>query len=528
MADTLIQLTLNNLVISAALALVAYGLHRHGRYPGLAHGLWVLVLLKLITPPLMRLPIIPTAVAGQPPAAAASDAVASVISVGPVPLLAPLAEHGLTLLLIAWAVGSLLVFTTSVVRIARFDRLIRRTSSVAPGEVLAIAAGAARELGLRTAPTIYTSSAHLSPMTWWTGGKVRVVIPQALPLQVGPDQLRLVLAHELAHVKRRDHLVRWLEWLTVVAFWWNPIVWFARRTLRLDEEVSCDALVLERLGAEPRPYARALLDVVEFLAGHTTRTPAVASAIDAGGSLERRLLTIITDGRTRRAPRWLAAGVISVALMLMTFGVGYAGIEAPAEVTREEPASQAVVPTVPGASDTAEIPDPAAAIEPAQVPEPQLEQFALLSASGSVPSPAGQRPWNRVFRGTPGSDTYAGSRGRDKVIGRGGADDLAGRAKRDLIRGGRGSDIIRGGGGADQLFGGPGDDTISGGRGRDVIFAGNGNDDIHAGPGNDVIKSWQDGMADKVDCGAGTGDRAIVDSLDTLVNCEIVVVRDPA
>ena len=53
-----------------------------------------------------------------------------------------------------------------------------------------------------------------------------------------------IVAHELAHVRRRDYLVRWVEWLACVCFWWNPVVWWAQRNLRAMEEICCDDLVL--------------------------------------------------------------------------------------------------------------------------------------------------------------------------------------------------------------------------------------------------------------------------------------------
>ena len=108
---------------------------------------------------------------------------------------------------------------------------------------------------------------------------MRVVIPATLPKQIGSERLRWILAHELAHVKRRDHLVRWLEWLACVAFWWNPIVWWTRRNLRLDEEVACDAMVLDRLNAEPRAYAGSREEKASRCAtAHARRT---ASSLDA-------------------------------------------------------------------------------------------------------------------------------------------------------------------------------------------------------------------------------------------------------
>jgi beta-lactamase regulating signal transducer with metallopeptidase domain len=544
MTDLLIQLTLSNLLISATLAGVAYVVHRHGRYPVLAHLLWVFVLVKLVTPPLLRLPVIPVpgsgaVITGRPVADATGFATiegATAGVAGAEAVAAVLSAHGVTALLIAWALGSMLVFVASLLRIARFDRLLRRSSTTASAEVRSVATDVARQMGLKSVPTIYMSSAGLSPLTWWTGRGVRVVIPAALSDQMGTTQLRWVLAHELAHVKRRDHFVRWLEWLACVSFWWNPVVWWARRNLRLDEEVSCDALVLDRLGAEPRSYAKALLNVVEFLAGQTTHPPAAASAIDAGGSLERRFIAIISDGRMTKAPRWLVAGLMSTALLLMTLGLAYAS---DGETARDGPqqttANEGVIDDQAGFTPAVSDESGTGAIDA----EIEADQFVMLSAnlsaaaaagkiSGNKDRPRRKRSWDKVFIGTSGADTYSGSGGRDKVVGNGGPDDLSGGGKRDLIRGGGGADTIAGGAGPDKLVGGPGDDTINGDRGRDVIRGGKGSDTIDAGAGNDIVRTWQDGTADFVDCGDGNKDRAVVGSNDSVVNCELVIVRDPA
>ena len=178
MTDLLIQLTLSNLVLSAALAGVAYLVHRHGRYPVLAHLLWVLVLVKLVTPPLFRLPVVPVsdgslAIAETTVAidssGAGAEAAGGMVGAGS-SIVGMLAENGTTALIAFWAIGSIAVLVISMVRIARFDRLLKRTSRPASQTVTTVAAGVAWQLGLKRPPTVYESTARLSPLTWWTGG----------------------------------------------------------------------------------------------------------------------------------------------------------------------------------------------------------------------------------------------------------------------------------------------------------------------------------------------------------------------
>jgi hypothetical protein len=92
----------------------------------------------------------------------------------------------------------------------------------------------------------------------------------------------------------------------------------------------------------------------------------------------------------------------------------------------------------------------------------------------------------------------------------------------DYLAGGGGNDVIDGLGGADTILGGAGDDTLNGGDGNDIITGGPGSDHINGGAGSDTIHA-DDGERDYVDCGPGN-DRAYVDSLDVVKNCEVVTL----
>lgn len=479
MTDLVAQVALGNLVMSGLIAALAWAVDRGGRSPSLAHALWVLVLVKVLTPPLLLLPLLPAA---DPSAAAPASAVPT--ASGVLDALAGAGEQALLVAIMAWALGSAIVLTLSLLRIRRFDRLVRRSSVSAPEAIRSLAADVASRVGLRGAPDILVTRAAISPMTWWTGGRVRIVLPAALCAHLDEDALRWVLGHELGHVKRRDHLVRWLEWLACVAFWWNPVVWLARARLRHDEEASCDALVIDRLGGRPQAYARTLLAVVEFLAQPTARPPAVATGMDAGGRLERRFARIVAGDQRGAVSRRAVAGLLGSALVLMTLGIGSAGVPTAGQ------ASAPVLTAVDGPIATPTDDDTVAAPDG---PPPSSAGYALLSAE--IATSAAPPPEQTV-----------------------------GGAGRDVLRGGRGPDLLAGRGGRDVLVGGRGVDVLLGGRGDDTLIGGPGADTIRGGPGNDVVRTWQDGTPDDVDCGPGE-DRAIVDATDTTLACEVVIVR---
>lgn len=131
--------------------------------------------------------------------------------------------------------------------------------------------------------------------------------------------------------------------------------------------------------------------------------------------------------------------------------------------------------------------------------------------------------------GGAGADVLVGSAADNILRGNDGDDELYGGLGRDTLYGGLGNDIqvgdsgpdtLYGEGGSDSLDGGTGGDNLYGGAGTDTITGGAGTDDIFGEGGNDIIFN-NDGQADVVDCGTGTGDDAEVDPLDTLTSCEL-------
>lgn len=188
MTDFLFQLGLSNVLISFALAIIAVLVGTISRRPHLLYLLWLIVLVKLVTPSVVTIPVVTfseqfdrTVVSIQ----GNSQAISSISEKKGDGLFS--AETWFAVLdnikkelSLLWLLGSVLVFTLSLTRVYRFNRLLREKSEVASQELQVAAARIAKRFGLKKVPTIYTTSAHLSPMVWWIGGKVRVVIPSAL------------------------------------------------------------------------------------------------------------------------------------------------------------------------------------------------------------------------------------------------------------------------------------------------------------------------------------------------------------
>jgi bla regulator protein blaR1 len=123
----------------------------------------------------------------------------------------------------------------------------------------------------------------------------RVILPQGWS-EWTAGQLDAILAHECAHVRRRDPLVQWLALLNRAVFWFHPLAWWLERRLAALAEEACDDAVLER-GHDAAAYAEYLLDMERSVKQAGARVPAQGMAMPGSG-LPRRI-RLIFDG-----PRW--------------------------------------------------------------------------------------------------------------------------------------------------------------------------------------------------------------------------------
>ena len=112
----------------------------------------------------------------------------------------------------------------------RFERLLRDTLP-ASRRTEQLTAEIAARLGVRRVPTVrYVQFADI-PMLWCAGMRPTIVLPLGLVSEINDDHLALILAHELVHLRRRDHWVRFIELIVITLYWWNPMVRMIRRQI---------------------------------------------------------------------------------------------------------------------------------------------------------------------------------------------------------------------------------------------------------------------------------------------------------
>jgi beta-lactamase regulating signal transducer with metallopeptidase domain len=367
---TFLQIALWNAAAAAVLALAAAAAARLFRRPALTHTLWLLVLLKLVTPPLVPFsltlpaaedrsaspaeePAAPAPDDADPPAAdvtgEADDALPVTLPEPDAPAaVAPPVDWG-RWAAFAWLIGSALWAAWVAWHVVRFRRVLRLAGR-APGGLRQEAEALAGRLGLRRCPDVWLVPGAVSPMVWALGRRPCLLFPTGLMDRLDAGGRAALLAHELAHVRRRDHWVRLLEVMATGLYWWHPVLWWARRELHEAEEQCCDAWAVWALGGAARPYALALLQAVAFVSQVRLPLPLGASGVGQVSHLKRRL-TMVMQGKTSRSLSWAGLGAVCGLGLLLLPLFPALGQQPPARV----PPAVAADPTTPAADRTQQI-----------------------------------------------------------------------------------------------------------------------------------------------------------------------------
>ncbi len=374
MLHTILQVAASNAISAVILAGLVFAVSLIGRRPALVRALWVLVLLKLLMPPLWVFPIddyiarvlyrptVPNEQAtrgGQeirattesddgervrmpsetesaedrtPIADVSAEQAISATAMNNKPAAKTLSVA--ETLAGAWGAGSACCLILAMFRVRRFMRCLR-LAEAAPATIGQRCAALAKRVGISRSPSVLFVPSAVCPSIWAFSRPARIVIPRQLWDRLDAIQQDALLMHELAHLRRRDHWVRLLEVAATIVYWWHPLVWLARRQLHEAEEQCCDAWVVGLLGAERGRYAAALLETVDFLSSPHPATPALASGLGEFSRLKRRIV-MIQNGRVRKALSWSGATIVfALAGLILPVAAGF-GQDSPDQKKKAE------------------------------------------------------------------------------------------------------------------------------------------------------------------------------------------------
>jgi bla regulator protein BlaR1 len=312
----------------------------------------------LFAPELLSAPELTNPIdAGSLPSTAKPDPATAVLVSEPFPWRAALAA--------LWLLGLLLFLARIFLATIKLHRLARRLDRITDPAVTKLLDSCKRTMHVRHPVTILASDAIPAPALMGFF-KPRLLLPANLLTDFDPRELRLVLLHELAHVRRRDVAVNWLATLLHALHWFNPILWLATSRLRTDRELATDEMVLLAAGHsdDRHLYGQTILKLLQTLSRRGAVLPGVVGILERTHPMRRRITMIaqFTDDHAvrRSRSRWsalalaaaLAVGAVTLTGPVRGQAAGDARDEHDAQTT-PQPGGVTAVNQAPNADDSA-------------------------------------------------------------------------------------------------------------------------------------------------------------------------------
>jgi beta-lactamase regulating signal transducer with metallopeptidase domain len=308
---------------ASLLSVVVIGLQvllRHRVPARWRYALWLPVLLVLLTPAFPESQwsvgsIVRTAPAPLPvPVMVAQESVLNVTpsAVGAAETPAPISRS--QIMLPAWLLGAagmiVICLGSYALTLWRIKHNRVPVKDALLHEIVALAQG----IGLRREPRVWMSPVVRSPAVTGLWRPV-LLLPVQFDESLTAQEARLVLRHELTHLKRGDLPLNALLCLLLALHWFNPLLWLAFFKVRLDREAACDAQVLDREPqAERVAYGHTLLRVETAFSYHGLSLGFVG-IFQRGRALRSRIQSIATPPN----PHPLMKTTLSLGIALLTF-----------------------------------------------------------------------------------------------------------------------------------------------------------------------------------------------------------------
>jgi len=295
---------------------------------------WLLVLVKLILPPMLSLPTgIGYWVGDHIPAASnrAFDAVAlehagpsgempqvrhdeNIAGVDPANYRTGGSRTAPTwqaVVFLLWLAG-VSAFLAVLVQRIRFVKGLVAASCPAGDELTDLLEDCRQQMTVRRDIKLRISEAVPSPAVC---GLLRpaVLMPTSLVEKLSPEGLRATLIHELAHIKRGDLWVNSVQTFLQVVYFYNPFVWFANSMIRKVCEEAVDETVLVALGGQAKDYSNTLIDIGEMVFWKADLGLRLIGVAESKKALQWRIRHMLN----RPIPKSSKLGAIGIAMLLV-------------------------------------------------------------------------------------------------------------------------------------------------------------------------------------------------------------------
>ena len=231
---------------------------------------------------------------------------------------------------ILWAATVLLISASIAWKSLRLRRIVSTLEPVAGGPVHELFLSCTAKMNLKKPAILVTSQKDLLNGPAVIGYlRPKIYLPARMLAEWKPEHIEPVLIHELAHIKRHDLLINWLQIIVQAVYFFHPVIWFANRAVRKLREDICDDEAITLLNSENARYGESILRIIE----DSMRRPALGlmgmGFVENSPSIKKRIQRIMNDkySITRRVtvPSLSAIAFVACAGIILAMGTPKSG-----------------------------------------------------------------------------------------------------------------------------------------------------------------------------------------------------------
>ncbi|MFI4911620.1 MAG: M56 family metallopeptidase [Sedimentisphaeraceae bacterium JB056] len=208
------------------------------------------------------------------------------------PLPAAVAITWQAVVFVLWLVG-VLVLTVLLCQRFLFVKSLIAQSDKACGDLNELLNSCRSKIGVKRAIELRLTKNMLSPAACGLLNPV-ILMPAALLDKLSKEKLEAVLLHELAHIKRGDLWLNFLQTLLQIVYFYNPLLWFANAIVRGLREKAVDEMVLAKLGERAGNYSSTLIDVAEIAFAKPHFSLRLVGVVESKKALKDRIKHILS------------------------------------------------------------------------------------------------------------------------------------------------------------------------------------------------------------------------------------------
>ncbi len=210
-----------------------------------------------------------------------------------------------------WLVGVLILSVLLLQKFLFVKSLLAQTA-LADGRLDETLQQCRRQLPTRQNVKLRLSQNMLSPAACGLFNPV-ILMSASLLENLSKEKLTAILIHELAHIKRGDLWINFIQTILQILYFYNPFVWFANSIVRTIREKAVDEMVLTKLGDQAKTYSSTLIDIAELAFSKPHFSLRLVGVVESKKALSDRIKHILT----RPIPKSAKLGLVGLVMIIL-------------------------------------------------------------------------------------------------------------------------------------------------------------------------------------------------------------------